>query len=140
MSGVNKAILLGRLGKDPKITKSAESGKHLAQFSIATSETYKDKDGNKQEATEWHNVVFFGLIVEAVIEKFVRKGSLVYVEGKLATRKYVGADNIERYATSVVGSNITLCGVNSNNTQPDAEAFTEPSSGEPMGDVDDLPF
>lgn len=101
MSGVNKVILIGRLGRDPEI-RYMSSGDAVANVRIATSETWKDKaSGERQERTEWHSVVFFGKLAE-IVEKYLRKGSQVYVEGKLRTRKWQGQDGADRYSTEIV--------------------------------------
>jgi len=86
MKGLNKVMLIGHLGKDPEI-QTFEGGKSLAKFSMATTETYKDKTGARQEKTEWHNIVLWGVQAE-IAQKYLRKGSLVYLEGKINTREY----------------------------------------------------
>ncbi len=103
MSGsVNRATLLGNLGQDPKIGVTKDGGK-IATVSIATSETWKDKaSGEKKERTEWHRVVIFNPGLAEVAEKYLRKGSKVYVEGMLSTRKWTDQQGIERYTTEVV--------------------------------------
>lgn len=106
MAGVNKVILVGNVGKDPDII-SFENGKK-ATFSLATSEKYKDREGKPVEKTEWHNIVFWGTVVD-IIEKYVKKGKQVYIEGKLASRSYE-KDGQTRYVTEVVGQNLTLLG------------------------------
>ncbi len=101
MAGVNRVILIGNLGADPEI-RSLPSGDSVANLRIATSETWKDKNtGEKQERTEWHSVVFFGKLAE-VAQKYLRKGSKIYVEGKLRTRKWQDKDGQDRYSTEVV--------------------------------------
>jgi single-strand DNA-binding protein len=99
MAGVNKAILIGNVGGDPDV-RYMPSGDPVANVSLATSETWKDKSGEKQERTEWHRVVFFGKLAE-IVEKYVRKGSKLYVEGKLRTWKY-DKDGQTHYSTEVV--------------------------------------
>lgn len=99
MSGVNKAILVGNLGKDPE-TRYTKDGKAITNITLATSETWKDKQGQKQSKTEWHNVVFFGGIAE-IAGKYLKKGSKVYIEGKLQTSDYE-KDGVKRYVTEVV--------------------------------------
>jgi single-strand DNA-binding protein len=99
--GVNKVILLGNLGKDPDI-KYMPNGNAVANVTLATSETWKDKSsGEQQEKTEWHRVVFFGKLAE-VVGQYLKKGSKIYVEGKLQTRKWQGQDGQDRYTTEVV--------------------------------------
>ncbi len=101
MAGVNKVILIGNLGADPDV-RYMPSGDAVANIRIATSETWKDRNtGEKQERTEWHNVVFFGKIAE-IVKQYLRKGSKIYVEGKLRTRKWQGQDGQDRYTTEVV--------------------------------------
>ena len=102
MAGINKAIVLGNVGKDPEIRTSAD-GRKVASFSLATSETWKDKEsGEKKEATEWHRVVCFNQNLCGVIEQYVKKGSKLYVEGQMKTRKWTDNSGIERYTTEVV--------------------------------------
>ncbi|TAH18857.1 MAG: single-stranded DNA-binding protein [Cytophagales bacterium] len=102
---VNKVILLGNLGKDP-VVRRLENGTPVATFSLATSENYKDKEGNKQTKTEWHNIVLWRGLAE-VAEKYLRKGDKVYVEGKLTTRSYE-QEGVTKYLTEIVGENMTM--------------------------------
>ncbi len=99
---VNKVTLIGNLGKDPEVRR-LENGVTVARFSIATTENYKDQSGNWQDRTEWHNVTAWRFLAEKAESSF-KKGMLVYVEGKLSTRKYTDSNNIERWATDVVAS------------------------------------
>ncbi len=138
MSGVNKVILLGNLGKDPEI-KELENNK-VANVSIATSEVYKDKDGERQEKTEWHRVVMWGKLAE-LAEKYLQKGSMVYVEGRLKTRQWQDQDGNTKYATEIVASSMTFVG-----GKP-ADKSKQPSTGHdqvegdpPADEEDDLPF
>lgn len=111
MSGsVNKVILVGNVGRNPEIRQSAD-GKKIANFSVATSESYKDKSGQKQEKTEWHNVVVFNSGLADLVEQYVNKGSRIYLEGSLQTRKYKDKSGIDRYTTEVVlsGFNCNIC-------------------------------
>lgn len=146
MSGVNKVILVGRLGKDPEV-RHLENGATVANFSMATSETYKDRQtGEKREQTEWHNVVLWRGLAE-VVEKYVKKGDMLYVEGKLRTRSWE-KDGVTRYTTEVVGDNMTMLGGGSGSSgggmvaSPPSNNTAQPSSsGEAVEDVtDDLPF
>jgi len=99
--GVNKVILIGNLGADPEV-RYLRSGDAVANIRIATSESWKDKNsGEMRDRTEWHNVVFFGKLAE-IVNQYLRKGSKVYVEGKLRTRKWQGQDGQDRYTTEVV--------------------------------------
>lgn len=112
MSSINKVILIGNVGKDPEI-RSTQSGSKIANLSLATSESWKDKQtGERQERTEWHRVVVFGDGLVRVIENYVKKGSKLYVEGQLQTRKWQDQSGNDRYSTEVVlqgyGGTITL--------------------------------
>ena len=99
--GINKVILVGNLGQDPEIRYTAD-GRPIANFSVATSETWKDKNsGEKREKTEWHRVVVFGKLAE-ICGEYLSKGRQVYIEGKLQTRKWQGQDGQDRYTTEVV--------------------------------------
>ena len=119
MSGsVNKVILLGNLGRDPEI-RSMQSGKKMASFSIATSKRWKDRSTQEQkENTSWHNIVVFNEGLVDVIEKYIKKGSKIYVEGELSTRKYQDKDGNDKYTTEVVlqGYNSTLTMLDSRNS------------------------
>lgn len=98
---INKVILVGNLGRDPEI-RSMQSGDRVANLAIATSETWKDKQGNRQERTEWHNVVIFNPNLVDVAERYLRKGGKVYIEGQLQTRKWQDREGVEKYTTEVV--------------------------------------
>ena len=122
-ASVNKVILLGNLGRDPEI-RSMQSGKKMASFSIATSKRWKDRNTQEQkENTSWHNIVVFNEGLVDVIEKYVKKGSKIYVEGELSTRKYQDKDGNDRYTTEVV-----LQGYNSNLTMLDSRNAAATSS------------
>jgi single-strand DNA-binding protein len=102
MAGVNKAILIGNLGKDPKVS-SLNSGDKVVSFTLATSETWKDKNsGERREKTEWHNVVVYNENIGRVVEQYCKKGSKVYVEGQIQTRKYNDQSGAEKYITEIV--------------------------------------
>jgi single-strand DNA-binding protein len=106
MAGVNKVILVGNLGKDPEIRR-LDTGRAVANFSLATSETYKNKNGEKVTSTEWHNIVLWSPLAE-IAEKFLHKGNQVYIEGKITTRSYDDKDGNKKYITEVVGREMTL--------------------------------
>lgn len=107
MAGVNKVIIIGNLGRDPEV-RTMPGGRPVANISIATSETWKDSNGQKQEATEWHRIVLFDRLAE-IAGEYLRKGSKVYVEGKLKTRKWQDQQTgQDRYATDIVGLNIQM--------------------------------
>ena len=144
MSGVNKVILVGRLGKDPEV-RNLENGASVARFTMATSETYKDKTtGEKKELTEWHNVVLWRGLAD-IASKYLHKGDQVYIEGKLRTRSWE-KDNVTRYTTEIVGDELTLLGGKpgggSGGQESSARASAPPSSAgnAPDQTTDDLPF
>ena len=99
MSGINKIILIGNLGKDPDV-KTTEKGKKVANFTVATSEKYKDHTGQEVNKTEWHRIVQWGKLAE-ITGKYLKKGSKVYCEGKLETRKWTDKTGVERYTTEI---------------------------------------
>jgi single-strand DNA-binding protein len=107
MSGINKVILVGHLGKDPEI-RHLEGGVSVASFPLATSETF-NKDGKKIEQTEWHNIVLWRSLAD-VAAKFLQKGKLVYIEGKLRTRSFEDKEGIKKYTTEVVAESFTMLG------------------------------
>lgn len=135
MSGINKVILVGHLGKDPEI-RQLEGGVSVASFPLATSETF-NKDGKKVEQTEWHNIVLWRSLAD-VAAKFLQKGKLVYIEGKLRTRSFEDKEGIKKYTTEVVAENFTMLG-----RKTDFEADTFPrtkGSDELPPEVDDINF
>lgn len=101
MSSVNKVTILGRLGKDPEI-RSFQNGGKVVNLSVATSERFKDRDGNQQERTEWHSVAIFNDKLGEIAERYLRKGALVYLEGQLQTRKWQDQSGQDRYSTEIV--------------------------------------
>ncbi|GAA4311519.1 single-stranded DNA-binding protein [Nibribacter koreensis] len=108
MASINKVILIGNLGKDPEV-RHLEGGVAVARFPLATSETFKDKNGDKQERTEWHNIVVWRGLAE-VTEKYLKKGQSVYIEGKIRTNSYQDKEGIQRYSTEIVADNMTMLG------------------------------
>jgi single-strand DNA-binding protein len=124
---VNKAILVGRLGADPEV-RNTPSGSSVAQFNIATSESWVDKTGQKQEKTEWHRIVVWGKLA-SVCGQYLKKGRLVYVEGKLQTRQWQDKENQTRYTTEVVANTVQFLG--SKETQSDyrTEGSTQENTG-----------
>jgi single-strand DNA-binding protein len=133
MSGVNKVIIVGNCGKDPE-TKYLPSGGAVTNISIATSESWKDKQtGEKKEQTEWHNIVFFNRLAEIAAE-YLKKGSSVYVEGKLKTDKY-DKDGVTHYSTKVIANQMQMLGKSG---QPVQKQQPSPQSEE--GFDDDLGF
>ena len=105
---VNKAILIGRLGKDPE-TRYMTNGEAVTNVSLATSENYKDKSGEKQERTEWHNIVFYRRLAE-IAGEYLKKGSLIYVEGRIQTRKWQDKEGRDRYTTEIVANEMKMLG------------------------------
>lgn len=144
---VNKVILVGNLGQDPEV-KSFQNGGKIANLRIATSETWKDKNsGEKQERTEWHTVAIFGDGLVGVAERFLKKGSKVYVEGQLRTRKWQDQSGADRYSTEVVlqgpGAVLTMLDGPSGNRTPDGSrgAPVEQQRQSFADDLsDDIPF
>lgn len=114
---VNKVILVGNVGKDPEV-RYLEKGVAVAKFPLATSETYKGKDGEKVTATEWHNVVLWRGLAETV-EKYVKKGSQLYIEGKIRTRSYDDKDGNKRYVTEIVADLMQMLGKRSDSSGDD---------------------
>jgi single-strand DNA-binding protein len=108
MASVNKVILVGNLGKDPE-TRYLPSGDAVANFSIATTEVFKDKSGAKQEHTEWHRISFFGRQAE-IAGEYLKKGSPVYIEGRIRTRKWQDKEGQDRFTTEIVGDRMQLLG------------------------------
>lgn len=107
--GVNKVILVGNLGGDPEVRATA-SGARIANINVATSDSWTDKtSGQKQERTEWHRVVFFNRLAE-IVEQYLTKGSQVYVEGRLQTRKWQDKDGVDRYTTEIVANEMQMIG------------------------------
>ncbi len=144
MAGVNKVILVGHLGKDPEVRTFENSfdpskPNKVAKFSLATTETYKNKDGQKTDMTEWHNIVLRRGLAE-VAEKYLRKGQLVFIEGKIKTRTYE-KDGQTRYITEIEGDNMTMLGGKKDSDAPGAVVPEAPSEPEvPPTIEDDLPF
>jgi single-strand DNA-binding protein len=138
MAGVNKVILVGNLGKDPEV-KYLDSGVAVANFSLATTENYKNKEGERVSQTEWHNIVLWRGLAE-VAEKWLKKGSSVYIEGKIKTRKWEDKDGNTRYNTEILADNMTMLGGKSNadSTSPVSSESTTSKSSEDT--ADDLPF
>lgn len=144
-NGVNKVILIGNLGQKPEMRYTATQSA-VANLSIATTESWKDKEsGEMRDKTEWHKVVFFGKLAE-IVEKYLDKGSSVYVEGKLQTRKWQDKSGADRWTTEIVGSELTMLGSRAsqndtqvNNNQSESPFPSEEDSGSGLTD-DDIPF
>lgn len=147
MAGVNKVILVGNLGKDPEV-RHLESGVAVANFTLATSESYKDRtSGERKTQTEWHNIVLWRGLAE-VAEKYLKKGNQIYIEGKIRTRSWEDQEGNTRYTTEVVGDNMTMLGSkndNSDNSNANSAASGNGSSVKENienseSETDDLPF
>ena len=140
MAGVNKVILIGNLGKDPEV-RYLDSGVAVANFSLATTESYKNKEGERVSQTEWHNVVLWRGLAE-IAEKYLKKGNSVYIEGKIKNRKWEDKDGNTRYTTEILADNMTMLGkkdAGSSETSESKTTTTEESiPQEEKGD--DLPF
>ena len=149
---VNKVILLGNVGKDPEI-RATQSGSKLASFSIATSKRWKDKQTQEyKDKTEWHKIVIFGEGLTSIVEKYVKKGSKIYIEGELVTRKWEDQDGKDRYTTEIVlqGYNSTLTlldskgtdsSISNKNEQENSNKIANSTPEEQKSDLDDeIPF
>lgn len=141
MASVNKVILVGNLGKDPDL-RFMPNGDAVCNFSIATTENWKNKDGQKQEKTEWHNIVIFRKLAE-IAGEYLKKGRPVYVEGRLQTRKWQDKDGADRYTTEIVADSMQMLGSKDGNDAP-AKPASQPQTGSYDGDFesmpDDIPF
>lgn len=140
MSGsLNKVLIIGNLGKDPEI-RSTQSGKEIANLSIATSESWKDKSsGERKERTEWHRVSIFNEALVSVAKNYLKKGSKVYIEGALQTRKWTDQQGVEKYSTEIVlqGYNAVLSMLDS---RKDGEQTANPSQQQPALLDDQIQF
>lgn len=132
MNGVNKAILIGNVGKEPEV-RYTSGGSPVANFSLATNESYKDRSGEWQTKTEWHNIVVWGKFAES-IPKFATVGALVYVEGKIQTRAWDGKDGQKKYTTEILAN--TVRGL----TKSNASSGAPDESNEPAVSDEDIPF
>jgi single-strand DNA-binding protein len=139
MASVNKVILIGNLGADPEL-RYTPAGTPVASFNIATTERWRNKEGQPQENTEWHRIVLWSRQAE-IAKEYLRKGSSVYIEGRLQTRNYEDKDGVKRYVTEIVGMRMQLLGARG--AQPDEGGPSEPPPP-PQKDLDaeddDLPF
>lgn len=146
---VNKAILIGNVGKDPEV-RHLEGGSSVANFSLATTETYRNKSGELIKNTEWHNIVAWRFLAE-LAEKYIRKGGQIYVEGKITNRQYDDKDGNKRYISEIVADTIRLLGRKDDGTSPagsngpgrptsEPPIGNAPEEGDPIAEGDDLPF
>jgi len=146
---VNKAILVGNVGKDPEV-RHLEGGTSVARFTLATSESYKNKAGEQVKNTEWHNIVAWRQLAE-LAEKYIRKGSQIYIEGKISNRQYDDKEGNKRYISEIVADNIRLLGRKEDSpaapahngtvrNQTDQVPVNPPEEQDLSGEGDDLPF
>lgn len=152
MASVNKVILVGRLGKDPEV-RYMTNGEAVANITLATSESWKDKNGEKQEKTEWHRVTFYRKLAE-IVGEYLKKGGMVYVEGRLETRKWTDKAGVEKYTTEVIANEMVMLGSKSTGSgvSSDASNYDKQNGGAAMARTtekhatdfadfeDDIPF
>ena len=131
MASVNKVILIGNLGRDPEM-RYMPSGDAIANLRIATTDKYKDRNGDQQEATEWHSVSFFGKLAE-ICGQYLKKGSQVYVEGSLRTRKWQDKDGNDRYTTEIRGDRMQMLGGRGGGGGGGMADFDAPAESAPRG-------
>jgi single-strand DNA-binding protein len=130
MPGINKVILVGNIGKDPEV-RYLEGGIAVANFPVATTESFRDKNGNKQEQTEWHQIVLWRKLAE-VAEKYLRKGQQVYIEGKIRSRSWEDKDGNKRYTTEIFGDVLTILS-KMNPDQNSTGGYTRPTFNQGAG-------
>ena len=138
MAGVNKVILVGNLGKDPEV-RYLDSGVAVANFTLATTENYKNKQGERVSQTEWHNIVFWRGLAE-VAEKYLKKGDSIYVEGKLRTRRWEDKDGNAKYTTEILADNMTMLGNKRSTTSEELSNTNDSDISNANETEDDLPF
>jgi single-strand DNA-binding protein len=138
MASLNKVMLIGNLGKDPEV-RYTTSGQGVASFSVATSEKFKNKSGDMEERTEWHNVVLWGKLAE-IAKEYLSKGKTVYIEGRLQTRKWQDKDGRDRYTTEVVGDRMQMLSPKGGGGRPSGEPAA--AYDDPVGynQDDEIPF
>lgn len=137
MASVNKAILIGNLGKDPE-TRYMSNGDAVTNITVATTDTWKDKNGEKQEKTEWHRVTFYRKLAE-IADEYLKKGQSVYIEGRLETRKWDDKNGIERYTTEIIANEMKMLRSKNSGNSDRGNNEEKPSSG--FDDMDsDIPF
>lgn len=127
MASVNKVILVGNLGKDPEV-RYMPSGEAITNITVATTDTWKDKSGEKQEKTEWHRVAFFSKLAE-IAGEYLKKGSQVYIEGRLQTRKWQDKEGHDRYTTEIVADRMQMLGSRSGGGNTFEVVDKEPAGG-----------
>lgn len=135
---INKAIIVGSLGRDPE-TRYAPDGGAVTNISVATSEKWKDKSGEAKEASEWHRVVFFGKLAE-IAGEYLAKGSQVYIEGKIKTREWADKDGVKKYSTEIIASEMKMLGGKKEKAEPPSKPEKAPSKAPVHDDDEALPF
>jgi single-strand DNA-binding protein len=139
---VNKAILVGNLGRDPEV-RYLPSGQTKASFSLATTESFNDRSGQKQERTEWHNIVVWGKLAE-VCSQYLKKGRQVYIEGRISNRQYEAKDGGKRFISEIVAQTVQFlggrAGAGANGGMEEPADFGQPSGMAPAMDDEDIPF
>jgi single-strand DNA-binding protein len=138
MSGINKVILIGNLGKDPEV-RYLEGGIAVANFPLATTEVHKNRSGDKIETTEWHNIVLWRGLAE-VAEKLLKKGMQVYIEGRIRTRTWEDKDGSKKRATEITGENLTILGRKSTNGDQSNDTISPSADDMESAPPADLPF
>lgn len=135
MASLNKVMLIGMLGKDPGV-RYAQTGTAFANFSLATGEKFKNKSGEYEERTEWHNITLAGKLAE-IAGSYLSKGSQVYIEGRIQTRKWQDKDGNDRYTTEIFGEKLVMLG---GKKKEESGASAPPPASAPEFDIDDVPF
>lgn len=136
MASINKAIIVGNLGRDPESRFAADGGTAITSLTVATTRRYKAADGQTATETEWHRVSLFGRLAE-IARDYLRKGSLVYIEGRIRTRKYTGKDGQDRYVTEIIGEGLQLLDRRDAEQQAPAQA---PARAQAPAQSEDCPF
>lgn len=147
MSGINKVILVGHLGKDPEV-KTIDNGVKVAKFSLATTESYRDRNGERKDVTEWHNISCWRNLAD-IAEKYLTKGKQIYVEGKIRTRSW-DDNGVKRYTVDIVADSFTMLGTKSDNAETSSKQVNDSVQNEQivnntelppfMAEEEDLPF
>ena len=126
MASVNKVLIIGNLGKDPE-TRFMSNGDAVTNITVATTDSWKDKEGNKQEKTEWHRVTFYRKLAE-IVGEYLKKGSAVYIEGRLETRKWQDAQGVDRYSTDIIANDMKMLGSKQGNSEQSESFENNPST------------
>ncbi len=138
MAGVNKVILIGRLGKDPEVRYTG-NGTPVASFTIATSESWTNKDGEREERTEWHRIVAWRKLAE-ICGEYLAKGKQVYIEGRLQTREWEDREGMKRWTTEITAQNMQMLGSQGDRVRPDEPPLPPAPEESTVAEDDDIPF